>query len=211
MNDETPSTYGTQRRAAARNRVAIIEAAHELFAQNPLVPLSEVAKHAGVGAGTLYRHFPTREDLILAAYQHDIERLTTTADEVLARQSSAKAAFIEWFETLSAYIRIKHGLGDALHSAAAQDVISASWAPTTAAVTKLVDACVAEGTIAPGHDPADIIMLMSFLWRVANNEEGAAQGRRLIAAAFSGLQAAGCATGGCSPGRQQACGSSGAH
>ena len=79
MHEETPSTYGTQRKAAARNRVAIIEAAHELFAQNPLVPLSEVAKHAGVGAGTLYRHFPTREDLILAAYQHDIERLTADA------------------------------------------------------------------------------------------------------------------------------------
>src|SRR4051794_34447643 len=107
MSDGTPSTYGTQRRAAARNRVAIIEAAHELFAGDPLVPLSEVAKRAGVGAGTLYRHFPSREDLILAAYQHDIERLTTTADEVLARHRSAKAAFIEWFETLSAYIRIK--------------------------------------------------------------------------------------------------------
>ena len=188
MTDQTPSTYGTQRKAAARNRVAIIEAAHELFADNPLVPLSEVAKRAGVGAGTLYRHFPTREDLILAAYQHDIERLTAEADAVLKRQPSAKAAFVEWFETLAGYIRLKHGLGDALHSAAAQDVISASWAPATAAVKKLADACVAEGTIAPGHDPADIIMLMSFLWRVANDDEGAAQGRRLIAAVFSGLQ-----------------------
>ncbi|GHG11150.1 MULTISPECIES: TetR/AcrR family transcriptional regulator [Amycolatopsis] len=185
----TDGTYGTQRKAAARNRTAIIEAAHELFAQNPLVPLSEVAKRAGVGAGTLYRHFPTREDLILAAYQHDIERLTATADDVLARHSSAKAAFVEWFETLAAYIRIKHGLGDALHSAAAQELIDASWGPASAAVKKLVDACVAEGTIAPGHDPADIIMLMSFLWRVANNDDGAAQGRRLIAAVFQGLQA----------------------
>lgn len=188
MTDETPSTYGTQRKAAARNRVAIIEAAHELFADNPLVPLSEVAKRAGVGAGTLYRHFPTREDLILAAYRHDIERLTTAADEVLARHSSAKAAFVEWFETLSAYIRIKHGLGDALHSAAAQEMINASWGPATAAVTKLVDACVAEGAIAPGHDPADIIMLMSFLWRVPNDDDGVTQGRRLIAAVFSGLK-----------------------
>ena len=188
MTDGTPTTYGTQRKAAARNRLAIIEAAHELFVDNPLVPLSDVAKRAGVGAGTLYRHFPTREDLILAAYQHDIERLTATADEVLARQPSAKAAFIEWFETLSGYVRLKHGLGDALHSAAAQDVISASWAPTTAAVAKLVDACVAEGTIAAGHDPADIIMLMSFLWRVAPNDEGLAQGRRLIATVFAGLQ-----------------------
>lgn len=83
--------------------------------ENPLVPLSEVAKLAGVGAGTLYRHFPTRDDLTLAAYQHDIERLTATADEVLERHASAKAAFIEWFETLAGYIRIKHGLGDAMH------------------------------------------------------------------------------------------------
>ncbi|SFK64764.1 TetR/AcrR family transcriptional regulator [Amycolatopsis sacchari] len=190
MTDQKPGTYGTQRKAAARNRAAIIEAAHELFAENPHVPLSEVAKRAGVGAGTLYRHFPTREDLILAAYQHDIERLTATADEVLERHRSAKKAFVEWFETLSAYVRIKHGLGDALHSAAAQDVIAASWAPTTAAVKKLVDACVAEGSIAPGHDPADIIMLMSFLWRVADDDEGAAQARRLIATVFSGLQEA---------------------
>jgi AcrR family transcriptional regulator len=169
--------------------VAIIEAARELFLENPLVPLNDVAKRAGVGAGTLYRHFPSREDLILAAYQHDIDRLTVTVDDILARHTSARAAFVEWFETLAAYIRVKHGLGDALHSAAAQSVVAASWGPTTAAVAKLVDACRAESTIAPGHDPADIIMLMSFLWRVAPNEAGEAQARRLVAAVFTGLQA----------------------
>jgi AcrR family transcriptional regulator len=189
MGDEGSGTYGTQRKAAARNRLAIIDAAHALFAENPLVPLSDVAKLAGVGAGTLYRHFPTREDLILAAYQHDIDRLTATVDEVLARHASAKAAFIDWFETLAGYIRLKHGLGDALHSAAAQDVVEASWGPTSAAVGRLIDACVAEGTIAPGHDPADVIMLMSFLWRVAPNEAGAAQGRRITATVFGGLEA----------------------
>ncbi|MET9232116.1 TetR/AcrR family transcriptional regulator [Lentzea sp. NPDC003310] len=188
MDEDTPGTYGTQRKAAARNRVAIIEAAHELFAENPLVTLSEVAKRAGVGAGTLYRHFPTREDLILAAYQHDIERLTTNADEVLTRNTSAKAAFVEWFEILSAYIRLKHGLGDALHSEAAQEMVRASWGPATEAVAKLVAACVAEGTMAAGHDPADIIMLMSFLWRVPNTEAGLGQGRRLIEIVFAGLE-----------------------
>ncbi|MFD9700730.1 TetR/AcrR family transcriptional regulator [Lentzea sp. NPDC059081] len=189
MADQAPSTYGTQRKAAARNRVAIIEAAHELFAENPLVTLSEVAKRAGVGAGTLYRHFPTREDLILGAYRHDIDRLVTTADEVLARHTSAKAAFVEWFETLSAYIRLKHGLGDALHSEAAQKMVDESWGPAAEAVGRLVDACVAEGTMAEGHDPADVIMLMSFLWRVPNDDGGVAQGRRLISVVFSGLQA----------------------
>ncbi|GAA4176676.1 TetR/AcrR family transcriptional regulator [Gryllotalpicola koreensis] len=187
MSSETETGYGTQRKAAAKNRVAIIDAAHELFAQNPLVPLSDVAKKAGVGIGTLYRHFPTRDDLILAAYQHDIDRLSSTAEDALARNSSAKAAFVDWFEMLAGYIRIKHGLGDALHSAAAQQVVDESWGPTSAAVAKLLDACVAEGSIAPGHEPADIITLMSFLWRVANNDEGIAQGRRLIATVFNGL------------------------
>jgi AcrR family transcriptional regulator len=190
MSADTPATYGKQRKAAAQNRAAIIDAAHELFAENPLAPLNDVAKRAGVGPGTLYRHFPTREDLILAAYQHDIDRLVSTAEEVLSRHTSAKAAFVEWFETLAGYIRIKHGLGDALHSAAAQDVVASSWGPTADAVGKLVDACVAEGTMAPGHDPVDIIMLMSFLWRVAPNDDGIAQGRRLVGAVFAGLASA---------------------
>jgi AcrR family transcriptional regulator len=190
MSADTPATYGKQRKAAAQNRAAIIVAAHELFAENPLAPLNDVAKRAGVGPGTLYRHFPTREDLILAAYQHDIDRLVSTAEEVLSRHTSAKAAFVEWFETLAGYIRIKHGLGDALHSAAAQDVVASSWGPTADAVGKLVDACVAEGTMAPGHDPVDIIMLMSFLWRVAPNDDGIAQGRRLVGAVFAGLASA---------------------
>jgi AcrR family transcriptional regulator len=189
MTTETPATYGTQRKAAAQNRTAIIDAARELFQENPLVPLNDVAKRAGVGAGTLYRHFPTREDLILAAYQRDIDQLSGTVDEVLARNASAAQAFIEWFDTLAANIKIKHGLGDALHSAAAQSVIASSWGPTSEAVGRLVEACVAEGTIAAGHDPSDIIMLMSFLWRVAPNASGEAQAQRLITTVFNGLKA----------------------
>ncbi|MFC4244527.1 TetR/AcrR family transcriptional regulator [Gryllotalpicola reticulitermitis] len=188
MSSETATGYGTQRQAAAKNRTAIIDAAHELFAENPLVPLSDVAKKARVGIGTLYRHFPTRDDLILAAYQHDIDRLSGAAEDALARNTSAKAAFVEWFEMLAGYIRIKHGLGDALHSAAAQQVVDDSWGPASAAVATLLDACVAEGSIAPGHDAADVIMLMSFLWRVPNTGEGVAQGRRLISTVFTGLQ-----------------------
>jgi hypothetical protein len=52
-----------------------------------------------------------------------------------------------------------HGLGEALHTAAAQDVINATYAPVTAVVARLVDACVAEVSVAPGHDPADVLLL----------------------------------------------------
>jgi AcrR family transcriptional regulator len=190
MSTPTPPPYGTQRSAAARNRSAIVEVAHELFADNPHATLSEIARTAGVGIGTLYRHFPTRDDLVLAAYQHDIERLVSSAEEVLHRNTSGRAAFVEWFETLAGYIRVKHGLGDALHSPAAQELIQASWGPASTAVGLLLDACVAEGSIAAGHRPADVIMLMSFLWRVADDDEGAAQGRRLVAIVLEGLRTA---------------------
>lgn len=156
--------------------------------EDALVTLTDVANRAGVGSGTLYRHFPAREDLILAVYQREIDAMADAVEDVLARNVSAKAAFIEWFETLAAAIRRKHRLGDAMHSAAAQAVAGQAWGPISAAVRQLLDACVAEGTIMPGHDPADVIMLMSFLWRVAPTTEGDAQAARLISVVFTGLQ-----------------------
>lgn len=182
----TPATYGTQRRAAARNRAAILDVAHDLFAESPTASMNEVAKRAGVGAGTLYRHFPTREDLILAVYQHDVEKLVAGVAGILERLP-ADRAFVTWFETLAAYIRVKHGLGEALHHAAVQQAINATYAPVTAAVATLLDACVAQGTVRAGLDPGDVLLLMGFLWRVAPDESGLAQGRRLTQLVFDGL------------------------
>jgi AcrR family transcriptional regulator len=186
MTEEPAMTYGTQRKAAARNRAAILEVARDLFAESPAVSMNEIAKRAGVGAGTLYRHFPTREDLILAIYRHDVDKLVASVDGLLAELTADKA-FVAWFETLAAYIRVKHGLGEALHNAAIQNAINETYAPVTAAVAKLLDACVAQGTVRAGLDPADVLLLMGFLWRVAPNNEGIAQGRRLINIVFNGL------------------------
>ena len=94
--------------------------------------MNEIAKRAGVGAGTLYRHFPTREDLILAVYQHDVQRWSVRRRG--ARHASAAGGVPTWFETLAAYVRIKHGLGEALHTAAVQNAINETYAPVVAAV-----------------------------------------------------------------------------
>jgi len=188
MNADQAGAYGRQRTAAARNRAHIVDAARELFAEDPHATLTAVATRAGVGPGTLYRHFPTRDDLILAAYQGEIDALAVSVDEVIRSSASAKDAFIEWFEMLATSIRRKHRLGDVLHSAAAQTVVAESWAPMSAAVQKLLEACVAEGSIAPGHDPADVIMLMSFLWRVAATPDGQAQADRILGMVFAGLE-----------------------
>jgi AcrR family transcriptional regulator len=185
--DDVPASYGTQRQAAARNRASILEVAHDLLAESATVSMNEIAKRAGVGAGTLYRHFPTREDLILAVYRHDIGKLVDSVDDVLAAHPPLEA-FTTWFETLAAYVRVKHGLGDALHNAAVHDAINETYAPVEAAVGRLLDACVADGTVRPGLDPADVLLLMGFLWRVAPGPDGLEQGRRLTQIVLDGIR-----------------------
>jgi len=185
--DDIPASYGTQRQAAARNRASILEVAHDLLAESATVSMNEIAKRAGVGAGTLYRHFPTREDLILAVYRHDIGKLVDSVDDVLAAHPPLEA-FTTWFETLAAYVRVKHGLGDALHNAAVHDAINETYAPVEAAVGRLLDACVADGTVRAGLDPADVLLLMGFLWRVAPGPDGLDQGRRLTQIVLDGIR-----------------------
>ena len=124
-----------------------------MLAESAAVSMNEIAKRAGVGAGTLYRHFPTREELILAAY-----------------------------------IRVKHGLGEALHNAAIQNAIDETYAPVVAAVTKLLDACVADNSVRRDLDPADVLLLMGYLWRVAPDEDGIRQGRRLTQIVLDGIR-----------------------
>ncbi|MFG1606736.1 TetR/AcrR family transcriptional regulator [Actinoplanes sp. NPDC049265] len=183
MSTEGHMTYGTQRQAAARNRATILETAHELLAASPRASMNEIAKRAGVGAGTLYRHFPTRESLLLAVYRHDVDRIIAAVDDALSA-GPAIDAFVAWFEQLAGYLRLKHGLGEAFYSATSPELISESSASITAAVGRLLDACAAEGSMRAGLDPYDILLLMGFLWRVGTEEEG----RRLTALVLDGLR-----------------------
>jgi AcrR family transcriptional regulator len=184
--DGTARAYETQRKAADRNHAAILEVAHDLLASSPTASMNEIAKRAGVGAGTLYRHFPTREDLILAVYRHDMQKLADSVGELLKTHSPLDA-FLSWFETLAAYIRIKHGLDQALHSAAIRSAIDESYAPVAAAVARLLDACVADGSVRPGLDADDVLLLMGFLWRLPPGDDGREQGRRIMEIVFNGI------------------------
>ncbi|WP_420032037.1 TetR/AcrR family transcriptional regulator [Streptomyces sp. cg28] len=176
-----------QRADALKNRELILQVAHDVLAETPDASLNSIAKRAGVGPGTLYRHFPTREALILEVHRQGIERLVAAVDETLAAQPPLEA-LRDWFTTLTGYVRIKHGLGEALHSAAAQEVISASWPPVSGAVGRLLDACVEAGEVRPGLDPVDVIMLLSCLWRTPDTPEGAAQAQRLLDLAIDGFR-----------------------
>ena len=178
---------GPVRAHAQRNREHILQVASEAFAESGTTSLNAIAKRAGVGAGTLYRHFPTREDLILAVYQRDVERLVDSVPDVLAEHRPLDG-FRIWFLSLADYVRARHGLGDALYTAAAQDVINETYAPVIAAVTVLLQACAAGGGLRDGLDPGDVLLLMGFLWRTAPTEAGREQARRLLDLTIEGLR-----------------------
>src|SRR5580692_3261912 len=90
-------TSGTQRRSdALRNRERILSVAYGAFRDDPEASLNTIAKLAGVGPGTLYRHFPTREDLILALYQHEVQAVVDSVPEVLAEREPLDALRV-WF------------------------------------------------------------------------------------------------------------------
>ncbi|UUN30694.1 TetR/AcrR family transcriptional regulator [Streptomyces sp. FIT100] len=172
---------------ALKNREHILQVAHDAFAESGTTSLNAIAKRAGVGPGTLYRHFPTREDLILAVYRHDVRRLVDSVPGVLAAAPTPLDAFRAWFHTLADYVRLKHGLGEALHAAAVQDAVNETYAPVTAAVAGLLRACEEDGSVRPGLDAADVLLLMGFLWRVGPGEEGREQAGRLMELAIAGL------------------------
>jgi AcrR family transcriptional regulator len=145
---------------AVKNYEHILRVAHDAFARDGATSLNVIAKSAGVGPGTLYRHFPTREALVLAVYRHDVERLAARVENLLADHQPLDA-FRLWFETFADYVRCKHGLAAAMHTV--------SYPPVTAAVETLLKACERNGDVRPGLDPADVLLLMGFLWRAGDD------------------------------------------
>lgn len=181
-----PVSKAPKRADAVKNKEHILEVAHQAFAESGETSLNEIAKRAGIGAGTLYRHFPTREALILAVYQNDIEKLVNFVPRLLAEHQPLDA-FRTWFFMLADYIRIKHGLGDALYSPAAVEAINGTYAPVKKAVERLVQACVEDGIMRDRLRGMDLLHLMGFLWRLPADENGREQGARIMDAVLDGL------------------------
>jgi len=175
-------------RADAReNRERLIAVAREALRESPDASLNSIAKRAGVGAGTLYRHFPNREALVFAVYKDEVEDVSAQAAAVLAAHPPVEALRV-WFEMLSERIRTKHGLGEALRSPEAEKAIAESYAPVLAAVAELLAAGEAEGELKPGLDPGDVLLLMSFLWRTSDDDAGRAQADRTMELVLAGLR-----------------------
>ena len=101
---------------AQRNRERLLEVAARVFSQaGPDVTLEAIAREAGVGIGTLYRHFPTREALVDAAYRNELARLCDSVDDLL-REFAPDKALRAWMDHFVDYMTTKRGMGDALRA-----------------------------------------------------------------------------------------------
>jgi AcrR family transcriptional regulator len=171
-----PEQRGPARADARQNRARILEVAAEALARDGDASLNSVAKLAGVGAGTLYRHFPNREALVLAVYRAEVARLADRVPQLLAEMPPL-AALRAWFAQLAGYIRIKQGLGDALTAANHAAATAEAYGPVIAAIGTLLAAGEADGSIRAGLDPDDVLLLMGAVWRVPAGDEGGPPGR----------------------------------
>ena len=173
---------------AQQNRQRILEAAREALAASGDASLNSIAKKAGVGPGTLYRHFPNREALVLAVYRYDVQQLAEAAPRLLADHPPIEALRL-WFDRLAHYGTIKHGLADVLHGATSDGLVGETYEPVIGAITHLLQACTEDGSIRAGHDPDDVLLILGFLWRIDPGPGAEAKAGRLLDLVMAGLQA----------------------
>ncbi len=116
MNGVEPAR--PKRADARRNKKALLDAAAAVFVASGVeAPIRQIAAEAGVGTATIYRHFPTRADLIIAVYRHQVEGLAEAGPDLLASSSSPYAALEQWIDLFVDFLVTKHGLAKVMQSA----------------------------------------------------------------------------------------------
>jgi AcrR family transcriptional regulator len=174
---------------ARRNVDALLDAAKAAFASSGVdAPAKEVADLAGVGVGTLYRHFPKRSDLVKAVFQHEVDACADAA-AALAEQHEPVVALEKWLHRYTEFLATKRGLASALHSGdTAFDALPGYFLGRLGpALGSLLDAAVAAGEIRDVASPKDLLYAVSKLSLPMGDEEPD-HGRRMIDLLVDGLQ-----------------------
>ena len=175
---------------ARRNRDRLLAVAVRAFSHDgPDVPLEVIARDAGVGIGTLYRHFPTREALVEAAYRSELDRLCAAAPDLLAERP-ADAALRAWMDRFVDYMTTKRGMADALRAliASGGDPYAHSRDRLLEAVGRLLDAGAAAGTIRDDVPPEDVLAGLSGVTLAAGDPGRRDQAGRLLDLLLDGLR-----------------------
>ena len=175
---------------ARRNRELLLEAASEAFARDGVeASLEKIAKAAGVGVGTLYRHFPSRDCLMEAVYRHNLDQLIADADDLLANKRAVEA-LEEWMLRFPAYVATKKGLAAHLKTvvSADSDLFTTSQAKMREAMQKMLAAAAADGAIRADVDPGDVIRALAGVCMTSDMTSSPDQTCRLAALLLDGLR-----------------------
>ena len=175
---------------AQRNRDRLLAVAVEAFSHDgPDVTLDAIAKQAGVGIGTLYRHFPTREALVEEAYRNELARLCDAVPELL-RALPADQAVRAWMDRFVDYMTAKRGMLDALRVVVASggNPFSESRQRLSAAIGTLLEAGATNGTLRSDVQPVDVLASLSGVSLTAGQPAQREQARRLLDLLMDGLR-----------------------
>jgi AcrR family transcriptional regulator len=176
------------RRDALRNRKLILEAAKQAFTRDGAnASLEEIANRAGVGAGTLYRHFPAREALLKAVYQTEVDKLAVAQQE-FARTMAPVEALRAWMLLFVDYVATKQIIAPALNTlvGGTAKIYEGSRAPIRGAIDALVKRAIASGDIRADLDPFDLLRALVGVSNVASGPDWPESARRLVDILISG-------------------------
>jgi AcrR family transcriptional regulator len=174
---------------AQRNINALLEAALAVFATSGVeAPVREIAEKAGVGIGTVYRHFPQRSDLIAAVFRHEIDACADAAP-ILAAEHAPGEALARWMQRYADFIATKRGLATALHSGDPAYNTLPTYFDTRLrpALQALLDAAVRAGEVRSDIEPDELLSAVASLCMSPHNDR-TDYARRMVALLVDGLR-----------------------
>jgi AcrR family transcriptional regulator len=175
---------------ARRNRDRLLEVAVRAFSTDgPDVALETIARSAGVGIGTLYRHFPTREALVEAAYRSELDRLCDSAEELLAAGEPDRA-LRAWMDRFVDYLATKRGMAEALRMVIVSggDPFAHSRERLTDALTMLLDAGIRGGSLRADVPVLDLLTGLNGVALATGSPGQRDQADRLLDLMMDGLR-----------------------
>ncbi|MGV9712632.1 TetR/AcrR family transcriptional regulator [Gordonia sp. NPDC003424] len=180
----------TKRADARRNEQRLLDAAAAVFVRSGVdAPVRDVAAEAGVGVGTIYRHFPTRADLVLAVYRHQIEACAEAGPALLASSPTPYAALVDWVDRFLDFLVTKHGLAAALRSDHARfDALHAYFLDRLVPVcAELLDAAADAGEVVADVQALELMRAIGNLCAGARGD-GDYDERRMVSVLLAGLR-----------------------
>ncbi|MFB7918174.1 TetR/AcrR family transcriptional regulator [Streptomyces sp. NPDC056061] len=193
MNDSgqtAGSSARSKRKDARRNQQALLDAAAAVFVTSGVeAPVRDIAAEAGVGVATIYRHFPTRAELVIAVYRHQIDACAEAGPALLAAGPTPHAALARWADLFVDFLVTKHGLAAAMQAdSAGFETLHTYFLDRLLPVcTELLDAAAATGEIRPGIDAYQLMRGIGNLC-IGAEDDPRYDARRLVTLLVAGLR-----------------------